>query len=294
MNQNLYSREDIEMLRQMCAEKRTIAYMAEKLNRSEGSIRQKCKKLHLELDLERLYWSDEEIQQFKNDWEDSSISDAMLRKRYKNRSITAIKSQARRLNLGPREYDSSYLLVSDIVEEMKVSKDRVRGWIKKGLKYHKSRIKPYKYLIDEKELLAFLEQHPDVYDASIVSKYLFSNEPKWFKEKRITDKRDYNNTMGTKYTDEDFKIITKMFKQGCSNEEIAKAINRTPVSIEKMLWSMGLSRKSYNPYEIEIIKKHIDTHTIQEIADMLPLRTKKGIIAKCEQLGLKYHSKRKD
>lgn len=43
--------------------------------------------------------------------------------------------------------------------------------------------------------------------------------------------------------------------------------------------------------EIEIIKNNYRTHTLDEIVEMLPLRTRSGVIAKCEQLKIKYHTK---
>lgn len=289
-NKKPYTEDEVRTLIEMCESGKTIKEIAVALNRTEATLRQKCKRMNLAFGRQRLNWSDDECKRFSEEWSDPTISNAMLEKHF-GRNIIALSSQARRLNLGSREYDDSYLTVHDIMDEMQVSKDRVRGWIKKGLKYHKSKIKPYKYLIDQNDLLKFLEQHQDLFDASKISHYLFTKEPDWLKAKRNYDKNHYNNTIGTVYSDEEFKIIIKMFKQGRTNEEIAKTIHRTPYGIERMLWSMGLSRKTYNAYEIEIIRNNVDTHTIQEIADMLPLRTKAGIIAKCEQLGIKYHSK---
>ena len=237
---------------------------------------------------DRKYWTDEEINSFSEDWCDPTISNNVLRKRYKNRSMTALQSQAARLGLGGRYYDDSYLKISDIVKEMKVSKDRVRGWIKKGLKTHKSKTKTVHILIDQNELLDFLKDHPDLYDASQVSFYLFSHEPEWFKQKRQKDKMEYDRKAGTKWSDEELNILIKLFKRGYSNKELAKQLQRSETSIEKLLWGMGLSRKGFNDYEVEIIKKNIDKLTLSEIIKMLPYKNEKQVIAKCKELNLKY------
>lgn len=294
MAEAIWTPQEIETLKSLCVQNKTLTQIQKSLpDKTATQIRAKCKSLKLEFNKKRKYWSDEEKKSFEDDWYDPTISYATLRKKYKNRSITALRSYASRLGLGERPIDDTYLTISDIMSEMQVSKDNVRMWIRNGLKHHKSHIKPVKYLIDPKDLLAFLEQHPDFYDASKVSKHIFHNEPAWFKEKRRKDAENFRtrSKKSEYYTDIECKQIIECFKRGQSNAEIAKRFNRTEYGIERILGILGYSRKRYNDYEIDIIKKHCDTHTINEIADMLPLRTKSGIIAKCEQLGIKYHSK---
>lgn len=284
-----WTKDKIEFLKQHT--NLTVSELAEILQMSEGSVLQACKRHNIDVNLTKIYWSDEETKKFITDWQDETISYKSLSKKYQNRSITALKSKAKRLGLSQRQHDSSYLTVKDIMTEMNVSKDRVRGWIKHGLKYHISKIKPYKYLISQSDLLTFLEKNQSLFDASQVSEYLFVEEPEWLKNKRRTDRNTFIRKMGVKYSEGELKTITFMFKMGKSNQEIAKVVNRTESGIEKILTELKLSRKKYNQYEIEIIKQNADTKTIDEIAKMLPLRTKSGIIAKCQQLQIKYHSK---
>lgn len=290
----IWSNTEIEILKDLCAQNKSLHTLVSALpEKSETQIRAKCKALHISFKKQRNYWSEQELQNFQEDWMDATISNAALRKKYQNRSITALRSCAKRLGLSERPHDDTYLTISDIMSEMQVSKDRVRMWIRNGLKYHKSHIKPIKYLIDVKDLLDFLQAHPSFYDASKVSQYIFYNEPEWFKQKRREDKTNFRtrSKKSEYYSDEECKQIIKMFKTGKSNAEIAKTLNRTEYGIERILSMLGYSRKRYNDYEIEIIKNHLESHTIDEITAMLPLRTKSGVIAKCEQLKLKYHSK---
>ena len=293
----IWSNTEIEILKDLCAQNKPLHTLVSALpEKSETQIRAKCKALNISFKKQRNYWSEQELKEFAKDWKDPSLSYAKLREKYKNRSKTALISCAARLHLGERPIDDSYLTISDIMTEMHVSKDRVRTWIRHGLKYHKSRIKPVKYLIDTKELLDFLKEHPSYYDASTISPYLFSPEPIWLKEKRKSDKKDFRKRSKASeyYNDAECKQIITMFKQGKSNAEIATKLNRTAYGIERMLSMLGYSRKRYNDYEIQIIKDNLESHTIDEIVDMLPLRTKSGVIAKCEQLKLKYHSKKGD
>lgn len=267
--------------------------LAQILNTTKGSIHQACRRYNIEINLDKKYWTPEEEICFKTDWGNESLSYKYLSKKYKNRSVTALKSKAKRLGLSKRQHNSSYLTIKDITTEMQVSKDRVRNWIKHGLKYHNSQIKPYKYLISQSDLLSFLEKHQNLFNASEISEYLFINEPEWLKEKRRNDRDKFVRKMGVRYTNSEKKTVEQLFKIGKSNADIAKTLNRTESGIERLLYEMNLSRKKYNSYEIDIIRNNADTKTIDEIVKMLPLRTKSGIISKCQQLHIKYHSKKR-
>lgn len=294
MAESIWTKEEIEILKDLCEHNQTLNRIQKDLpGKTAAQIRSKCQRLNISFNKERKYWSVQELSEFREDWEDATISYTGLRKKYKNRSITALRSCASRLGLAERPHDESYLTISDIMSEMQVSKDRVRMWIRNGLKYHKSKIKPVKYLIDSDDLLLFLKEHPDFYDASKISDYLFCDEPEWLREKRRQDISDFRirSKKSEYYSDQECKYIISMFKRGKSNAEIAKELNRTEYGIERMLSILGYSRRRYNDYEIEIIKNNYRTHTLDEIVEMLPLRTRSGVIAKCEQLKIKYHTK---
>lgn len=294
MAESVWTKEEIEILKDSCRHNKSINQIRKDLSgKTEAQIRSKCQKLNISFNKERKYWSRQELDAFKEDWRDATVSYAALRRKYKNRSITALRSCARRLGLAVRPHDETYLTISDIMVEMQVSKDRVRMWIRNGLKYHKSKIKPVKYLIDFDDLLLFLKEHPDFYDASKISDYLFCDEPEWLRKKRKRDMSDFRtrSKKSEYYSDQECQYIIAMFKRGKSNVEIAKELNRTEYGIERMLSILGYSRRRYNDYEIEIIKNNCQTHTLDEIVEMLPLRTRSGVIAKCEQLKIKYHTK---
>lgn len=162
MAESIWTKEEIEILKDLCEHNKSLNQIQKDLpGKTEAQIRSKCQRLNISFNKERKYWSVQELSEFREDWEDATISYTGLRKKYKNRSITALRSCASRLGLAERPHDESYLTISDIMSEMQVSKDRVRMWIRNGLKYHKSKIKPVKYLIDSDDLLLFLKEHPD-------------------------------------------------------------------------------------------------------------------------------------
>lgn len=296
MKKVIWTENEVSTLIELCKKHKTITFISKRIpTHTKTEIRTKCKSLGLEYKYEKVQWTESELTSFKKDWLDDSVSTSTLLRRY-DRTLISLQKMATRLQLGPRPYDDSYLTVRDIMKEMNVSKDRVRSWIRNGLKCHYSKTSPKRYLIDQNDLLEFLENHQDLFDASKISDYLFYYTPKWLSKKKAEDSAQNlsKKIHHTEYTESELKRIDFLFKMGKSNEEIAKRVDRTPAAIERVLSTqLCLSRKQYNPYEIDIIKNNIEDHTIDEIAAMLPLRKKSGIIAKCEQLGLKYHSKRK-
>ena len=172
---------------------------------------------------------------------------------------------------------------------MNVSHNRVSNWLKLGLKYKKNRSGRTKYLISQEDLLDFLKEHQDMFNASEISEYLFINEPDWLVKKRRSDLEYYTDNLRFEYTNEEDKIIVSMFKQGKSNAEIARSLKRTESAIAGHLRVLDLSRGRYNDYEIEILKENSRYLTLDELLVLLPLRTKKGLEYKCNALGLPCH-----
>lgn len=270
----------------------TAEKIAKKLNRTPGAVLQVAYRGKIKIKKRYNIWTEEEILAFKEDWYNENISDKCLSRLHKGRSIIALRNKAMQLGLGHRMQGKSSLTIRDIMSEMNVSKDRVRAWLKKGLKHKIINNKQKRYFINQKDLLEFLHNHPDLYDASKISDVLFTSEPQWLKNKRKKDRDTYVRKMGVVYTENELKTIISLFKSGQSNEQIAKAVKRTPAGVAKILDEFGLSRHKYNDYEIEILHKYAPEKTIDEIVKMLPLRKRSGIIAKCQHLKIPYKTRK--
>ena len=252
--------------------------LSKHLRHSKNAINEKAARDNIDIKKQRKKWSKKETKQFREDWYDERLSNKTLCKKYK-RSLVALRNQASIMKLGQRIQGKTSLTIGDIVREMQVSKDRVRKWLKNGLKHRVLKNKMKRYFISQEDLLEFLHNNPKIYDASLISEYLFIDEPDWLKQKRIADKGNFRRKQGIAYTNEEVKTIVKLFKTGKSNERIADAIKRTPAGVAKILDELGLSRHRYNDYEIEIIKANLDK-TPEELSKLLPLRKITGIKAK--------------
>ena len=284
----LWSKSDVEKLKQFVLEGKSKEFLAEYFNRTEVAIEVKVNRLGLQLIRKNRNWLSSDLESFKNDWIDATVSVPMMIKKYK-RSWYSLRKKALLLELGARPYDDEYVTILDTCNEMNVSRDRVYNWIDLGLKFKKGRSGRVKYLISQEDLLLFLETHKEYFNASIVSEFLFYDEPTWFKQKRRDDRVSYKLNARNEYTnDEDLRIIS-LFKRGRSNSEIATILNRSDSAIALRLQLLGYFRGKYNDYEIDILRKNSRYLTVDELLQLLPLRTKKGITYKCKELGLPYH-----
>lgn len=267
---------------------KTIEELVKHFNRTEQAIVIKVNRIGKKIQVGSREWTPDEDEKFKSEWSDGSLSIRAICKNH-NRTWFGLRKRALVLNLGPRPYNTEYVSVTDICQEMHVSKDRVYNWFKLGLKKKKNRSGKTKYTVDTKDLLNFLESHPDHFDASKISEYLFPEEPEWLIEKRKTDKDINIEKRRMEYTNEEDKVIEHMFCRGMSDKEIAERLHRTPNGIQCRRMILCITKNRYMPYELEIIRKNSPYMTIQELSKLLPLRTARGIQSKCEQLGLEYH-----
>lgn len=284
----VWKKEDIEELKKLVAEGKNKKFLAEHFGRTETAIEVKVNRLGMQLLRDGRIWLDSDLKSFSEDWCDGSVSKQKLIKKYK-RSYFSLRKKALELKLGARPHNDEYLSIREICEEMNVSHDRVSNWLKLGLKYKKNRSGRTKYLISQEDLLDFLKEHQDMFNASEISEYLFINEPDWLVKKRRSDLEYYTDNLRFEYTNEEDKIIVSMFKRGKSNAEIAKVMKRTESAISDHLHVLGYFRGKYNDYEIEILKENSRYLTLDELVLLLPLRTKKGLEYKCKELNIPYH-----
>lgn len=285
---NIWREKDLEELKLLIDSGYTVKQLAERFGRSETAITIKVSRLGKQIKKPNRTWKEEDEEQFKEDWLDPELSIHMLENKY-NRTWFGLRKRAQILGLGPRRYNDQYLSINTICEEMNVSADRVSSWIKKGLKAKKNRSGKVKKVIDQEDLLEFLEQHQDLFSADKISEYLFYKEPQWLIDKRKRDGLINKDKNRLPYTNEEDKRIQQMFKMGKSDDEIAIALKRTRSGILCRRMILGLTKREYMPYEIDILKKYSRYKTVYELAKMLPLRTPKGIEYECRKLGIPYH-----
>lgn len=295
MSSKLWTDADIQKLKDLIDKNYTKTQIADELNRSITAIQVKVNRLGLAIyntednkGSRGRNWKESDIEEFTELWNDPTISMNVMCSRL-HRSRFSLRKKALELNLGSRDYDTEYLSVPTICEEMQVSHDRVSNWLKIGLPYKKSRSGKTNYLIDVDDLLKFLECHQDMFDASKISRYIFAEEPDWLIAKRKADAKYYPTKLRSEYTNEDDKTIQRMFYRGCTDKEIAEAIGRTPTAVSGRRRILNLMKDTWSDYEIEILQQNSRYKTVDELLKMLPRRTKKSIEWMCRKHNLPYH-----
>lgn len=288
---NYWTASEDDMLRLYVSRGKSVPYISKKIGRTENAVRLRMKRIDLASFAKRRKWTIDEESAFAIDWVNCELSNKRLMTKY-NRTWKALQMKAVKLQLGPRVYDTSYLTVKDVSDEMSISDDRVYHWIELGLKTHKSLDNRQKYLINADELLKFLEQHQNLFSAHVVSDTLFYKEPTWFKNKRKDDSKSYLKNAKAEWTNEQDKTLLYLYKsQNWSIERIAEHFGRTPSAVKTHLYVLCVQfdrRDVYSEEELKYLKDNSDNKTIAELSEILG-RTQDGLMYKCKMMNLPYH-----
>lgn len=283
---NEWTEKEIELLKEL-SEQYHYADIADMMGKTENAIYLKARRLGITLIQDRRKWTEEEEIELQDLWGTKSIE--FIAKKLK-RTVFSIKVKATRMGIGPMIKNNYELLtISDICESLQVSRDRIMNtWVKLGLKLKKKKLTETMsyYTITLKDLMEFLELNQNEWDSRNLEPNLFGSEPEWLNEKRTKDKIE-NPLWYRKWTEEEIKMVEKLFKSGKEYDEIGKLINRSEWAIANLIRSMGYSYKLpqyWKGEELKYLKDNYQEMTYEEIAENLG-RTKKAVSAKAEELG---------
>ena len=267
---NKWTDDDIDKLVEYSKEYdlKTIAKM---MNRSENAVFLKANRLNIPLYKNKRKWTREEEELLQELW--GTISIESLSKKL-NRSIYSLKVKAIRLGLGAMIYNNTEVLtISDIVDILNVTRDRISTWNKYGLKINNKRVtNNYTYYyVKWEDLIAFLKNNQDLWDSTNVDLYMLGEEYDWLTKKRIRD-RSHKPLLYRKWSNNEKDMALYYFRTGHSYEEIAQLINRSEWSIRNFLNNNGFyvsDRKKWTVKEEQYLKDNLNFMTYKEIADNL-------------------------
>lgn len=191
---------------------------------------------------ERRKWTEKEINYLLEKWGSSSVEKIA---KYLKRKETAVIAKARKLGLKTL-YKGEYLTTPDIAAILGITQQTVWKWIKTNkFKISKKNILNRKmYLITLENLVKWLKDNQDSWDASKVELYALGIEPKWLIEKRKIDAKKYKKRYKSWSKNEDFQLIN-MYKLGYRAKDIAKEINRSVPAVNHRIrrldiWGNGM------------------------------------------------------
>jgi len=157
-----------------------------------------------------------------------------------NRSVKAVKQKAIALNLLSARNEAGFLKINDVAAITGLSPYKIKSFAKQGLIIKTNYITRNSkfYYIEMEDLLDFLYNNQDLYNATNFELSYFPNCPQWLKNKK---QNDIQKPMAQHkpWTTQDKKLANQMFSKGYSVSEIAQALGRTKHAI------YHFSRQSY-------------------------------------------------
>lgn len=156
------------------------------------------------------------------------------------RTTLSIKNKKIELGIGPMLELTDLWTFNQLSESVGKSMGAVnKSWVANGLKF----VKRGRYcMVEESEVLRFMQEHPDLWDATKCDHYIFGQYP-WFIKKLEEDRKKPANARKYYWTDYEKSVLVTLKKRKVSNEEIAKRLGRTKNSISAMSSLMGLTKK---------------------------------------------------
>lgn len=179
-------------------------------------------------------WSDEEIELLRE------LSGKLTKKglaQKLGRTETAIFNKQQRLGIGGFKQNSDMLTRHMAGQILGLSNCRLIRWEKQfGLKTYSK--KPFK-MYRQHELLKFLKEHQELWNAKLVTDDTIFMGEKWFVDKYRAD-----SDKGYFWTNDEISRVKFLRHEGYSIPEIARKMGRSNSSIKYFLYMKGKKRNA--------------------------------------------------
>lgn len=175
---------------------------------------------------QRRAWTPEEIERLINLSERYTKSDIA---RIMKRSPSSVNNKRQELNIDSFTSTTDKWNFTQIAEAVGLDCGTIsKTWVRHGLKFIR---RGFMCLVDEEELLRFMKENPNRWDATKCDYYLFYQYP-WFIEKLEQDKQvpvQSRNHFWTDYQKQQFHFLSR---QGYTHQQIADAIGRSKQAVD--------------------------------------------------------------
>lgn len=284
-----WTEEKLARLKELAYLGKSIKDIANELDTTESSITNALHNYKIHRRVSRSHWTDDELNLLEELWTNSNKSMSILVKEL-GRNEQSIRHKAGELGLNARAFYADGYSASEIAKEIGVSKNTVYRWIKnKGLKAVKRRDLNLQLIVPENELIKWLKENQDMYNASNIDRYFIKNQP-WLNEKIKQDSMLIHDkpvkTRKNKWTDEEASTVKNLVVRGKTVKQIAKRVNRTETAIIKYMEAHDIKSSKqavWTDEEYKILKDNIDA-PIYILLKLLPDRTKNAISGKRAEL----------
>lgn len=239
-----WSKEDLELLRQLSPKNLPINEIADQLHRSPNAVKLTAKRYGIQLCQLHRNWKNDEKEYLKRNWGKQPlwyISSILHRDEH------AIAQQAHKMKLDALWKSSEDIGLMEFVRGTGIKRERIIKTLapKYGFPLKKKRNgeKQGYYFVDFDAVLPWMEQHQDLYDGSKIQDGFFV-EPDWLKEKKRRDISD--NTYLSYYvrrrpwTERDISNLKYMAKKGLGPTKIAKELDRSMGAVIAKMWTVQM------------------------------------------------------
>lgn len=173
-----WTKEEEDYLRKKYPGRKSVAFIAKKLGRTEHAIIEKAYRLHI---VKGLYYTEKQIEYLEKN--SSKKSYEYIAKRL-NRSYISVKKKMMYLGLG-QTYSTDRLTLADVSRIVRKDHSFLKkSWI--GLHGLPAEKVGRNLFIDQQDLIDFMKCNPTLWDATKVDDTLFGRY-EWFQEKRKED-----------------------------------------------------------------------------------------------------------
>lgn len=154
------------------------------------------------------------------------------------RSRHSIHDMKNKLGLSGKVNSGKYT-INQLSQIMQVTRETIYWWKNRcGLKMQKTVIEAISstgtYLIKQENLMKWLKDNQDRYDATKIEFMALGIEPDWLREKRRIDLRNTSKN-GKLWTKTDVSRMLLYYQNGKSFKQIGELLGRTPKSVEAKL-----------------------------------------------------------
>ena len=176
--------------------------------------------------IRRKKWTDKEVKRLialSDNYTKSDIARKM------KRTPSSVNNKLRELGIGGLSSRTDKWNFNQISEAVGLASGTVnKTWVKHGLKFVK---RGYYCLVDEADLLRFMREHTELWDATKCDYYLFYRYP-WFMDKLEMDKKvplEKRNYYWTNYQKQQFEALKR---KGYTHRQIAEAIGKSKRAVD--------------------------------------------------------------
>lgn len=211
------------------------------LGKTPGAVARRRQFLGLLREPAKRNWTIEEVMYLQENWGSKTLRRIA---NHLDRTPDAVRNRAKREGLGRQISDGELLNKEQITAMMGLQcREVVDRWIDHGLRVCKTCIgakgkgKHRTFVVTFKNLLEFLQEHPEEWDSRRVERYALGIEYDWLVKKREEDER--KNPLPRGWSAHELSVLRSRVERMQPYDKIAADLDRTVTAVRSMAHKRG-------------------------------------------------------